>query len=164
MYQLGPPLLRWVQVPTRSPPLSLFFGPPTPCTRRHPDSPLGFWLLSSLAFGLPAFPGSTGSPKLLGHPFRTRHGLILRRSMFPRLVGFHRAAFRTAESLGPRDCYYGADYRGSHASLSTHRRRRYLRRRKTRFRPAGSALVELDSHQPGDYSEFHDIFVSFIPF
>jgi len=25
-------------------------------------------------------------------------------------------------------------------------------------------LVELDSHQPGDYSEFHDIFVSLIPF
>jgi hypothetical protein len=56
------------------------------------------------------------------------------------------------------------DYRGSHASPSTHRRRRYLRRRKTRFRPAGSALVELESHQPDDSSEFHDFFVFLIPF
>ncbi len=77
--------------------------------------------------------------------------------MSPRLFGFHRAAFGTTESLGFRDCYYEADYRGSHASLPTHRRRRYLRRRKARFQPAGSALVELESHQPGDYSEFHDV-------
>jgi hypothetical protein len=56
------------------------------------------------------------------------------------------------------------NYRGSHASLPTHRRRRYLRRRKAHFQPAGSALVELESHQPGDFSEFHDVFVSLIPF
>jgi hypothetical protein len=66
--------------------------------------------------------------------------------------------------LGYWNGFYEADYRGSHASLPTHRRRRYLRRRKAHFQPAGSALIELESHQPGDNSEFHDVFVSFIPF
>jgi len=119
----------------------------------------------SLAFDLPAFPGIAGSLKLLGHPFRTRHGIVLHRSARPSpSSGF---AVLPSGHLNPwasGTSFTELNYCGSHASPSSHRRRRCLGRRKTRFRPAGSALVELESHQPVDCSEFHDVFVFLIPF
>ena len=65
------------------------------------------------------------------------------------------AAFAASKPLGFRqDLISGLHSPGLLACVPTHRRRRYLRRRKARYRPAGYALVGRDFHPLDDELNF----------
>jgi hypothetical protein len=121
------------------------------------------WL--SLAFDLLPRGRESGPPKLLARPPRTCPGRLPRQRRrqlamaFPPLL-----PSVNGNPLGLWDGSYfrGCILRGPRARAPTHRRRDHSFRRKARFRSAGSALIEQDSHLLDDPSNFRGIAPPFL--
>ena len=150
-YQHGPPLLRRVRVPFRSPTSSLLCGPPTPSppsvaapvapcrrpTTRYPWSDEG----------LPGAWGVLFQRATLPNPVRCANcsPVFTRSALLPSSVG-KLSAQEMPELRG-----YS---RGPLARAPTHRRARYRTRRKARYRPAGLSFGRAGFAPAGRHTGF----------
>ena len=154
-------------MPGRSPPLSLVCGPTTPeCPSVSAPVPLAFdlprceclvllRLPHALAYAEPSEIGARlpwaasyeetlGPPRLLGRPLRTCHDRPPRRPGRPHLPLCRRRPYCLQDlrylGLMPELPLSLAAYHGPHVRLTTHQRRRYQRRCKSSYQPAGHSF------------------------